>query len=108
MLKNVSLKRAGWIAVGLISVTLVGQLVAAFANRNRDTHGLPVPIPFLIQAVEFGPAYALLALGLVLIYRARRTINFPPAGFGAGASVTFFTRTFVKHWRNRIRLLPAL
>jgi branched-chain amino acid transport system permease protein len=108
VLKNVSLKRAGWIAVGLISVTLVGQLIAAFANRNRSTHGLPVPIPFLIQAVEFGAAYALIAVGLVLIYRATRIINFAHAGFGAVASAVFFSLTFVKHWPYPIALVLAL
>src|SRR5438477_4935274 len=108
MRKQYSLKRAGLIAAGLAGVALFGELLAAFANRHRHVHGLPLPIGFLIQAVEFGAAYALLAVGIVLIYRATRIINFAHAGFGGVASVIFFELTFARRWPYPIALVLAL
>ena len=108
MLKNLSAKRAAAIAAGLAGVVLVGELVAAVGQRHRHVKGLPVPVPFLIQALEFGTASALFAVGLVLIYRATRIINFAHTGFGYLAAALFFEMTFVLHWNYVIALTLAL
>src|SRR5205807_729594 len=47
--------------------------------------GLPVGI--ILQGLVFGSLYALIAMGLVLIFRANRVVNFAQAELGAVASV---------------------
>src|SRR5947209_12025320 len=108
MLKNASIKRAVIMAAALAGVVLVGEVIAAVGERHQRVHGLPVPAPFLIQALEFGTATALFAVGLVLIYRATRIINFAHNGFGAVAGTLFFELTFVEHWPYVIALLLSL
>lgn len=49
--------------------------------------GESVPIPVMVLAVTFGCLNALFAIGLVLIYRATRIINFAHAGFGGFGAV---------------------
>src|SRR3954447_26871849 len=108
MLKNVSIKRALVMVAALAGVVVVGEIIGAVGERHQRVHGLPVPLPFLIQALEFGTATALFAVGLVLIYRATRIINFSHNGFGAVAGTLFFELTFVEHWPYPIALLLSL
>src|SRR5947207_1864348 len=95
-------------AAALAAVVLVGEVIGAIGERHQKVHGLPVPLPFLIQALEFGTATALFAVGIVLIYRATRIINFAHNGFGAIAAMLFFELTFVEHWPYVIALLLSL
>src|SRR6059058_3104861 len=53
-------------------------------------------------------AAGLAAVGLVLIYRATRIINFAHTGFGYLAATLFFEMTFVLHWNYVIALTLAL
>lgn len=57
--------------------TLAGWALAAFLLPK----GLPLGI--LIMGIVFGSLYALVAIGIVLIYRANKVINFAQAEFGA-------------------------
>ncbi|TML39453.1 MAG: hypothetical protein E6G27_10835 [Actinobacteria bacterium] len=52
-------------------------------------HVLPrgLPLGIVLQGAMFGSLYALVALGLVLIYRANRVINFAQAELGGVAAV---------------------
>ncbi len=56
--------------------------------------GLPAGI--VVLGVVFGSLYALNAIGLVLVYRANRVINFAQAEFGSVAAVLAIV--FVVHW----------
>ena len=68
----------------------VAWLVAANVLRR----GLPPGIVF--NGVVYGSLYALIAIGLVLVYRANRVVNFAQAEFGAVAAVLAIE--FVIHW----------
>ena len=58
-------------------------------GRGTTTHvaGIPFPVgvPFgiVLNGALLGLLYALLALGLILVYRAQRIVNFAQAGLGS-------------------------
>src|ERR687892_685695 len=56
-----------------------------------------MPTGIVVLGMVFGSLYALNAIGLVLIYRANRVINFAQAEFGSVAAVLAIV--FVVHWR---------
>ncbi len=69
--------------------TRVGLVVAAFLiwviADNTFSQGIPLGI--IILGLVFGSFYALTAIGLVLIYRANRVVNFAQAELGGAAAV---------------------
>src|SRR5436190_4022159 len=73
---------------------VVGFLVAWAVAAAVLPHGLPPGIMF--KGIVFGSLYALIAIGLVLIYRANRVVNFAQAQFGAVAAVIAIE--LVLHW----------
>jgi branched-chain amino acid transport system permease protein len=84
-------RRAGQLVVGAVLLWAGVQL--AF-GRGSVAHvaGLPVPngVPFgiVVNGAVLGLLYALLAFGLILVYRAQRIVNFAQAGLGAVSAVT--------------------
>ncbi|MFP3901874.1 MAG: ABC transporter permease [Acidimicrobiia bacterium] len=68
---------------------------------------LPRGIPggIVVLGAVFGSLYALNAMGLVLVYRANRVINFAQAEFGSVAAVLAIV--FVVHWRWNFFLAVA-
>lgn len=84
---NPAVKRYGALALAAVVVLAVSEGLGA---RELDPEsGLPIPVGVLVQAMFFGCVNALIAIGLVLIYRSSRIINFAQAGFGFVASVLF-------------------
>lgn len=73
--------RAGARAAGWLVFLTVSYLIA----DAKLPRGLPLGIVLL--GLVFGSFYALTAIGLVLIYRANRVINFAQADIGAVAGV---------------------
>src|SRR2546429_7501755 len=71
-----SVGAAGWAAA-----FLVAWLLAA----NVMSRGLPTGI--VVKGLVQGSFYALIALGIVLVYRANRVVNFAQAEFGSVAAV---------------------
>src|SRR4051794_39613718 len=75
------------------SVGVVAAVELAFGRRTTS-HLLGVPVPHgvplgvLINGAVLGMLYALLAFGLILVYRANRIINFAHAGLGLVPAVT--------------------
>jgi len=55
--------------------------------------GSTIPPAVVVQAAVFGCINALFAVGLVLVYRASRVINFAHTSFGVVASTTFLLLT---------------
>jgi ABC-type branched-subunit amino acid transport system ATPase component/ABC-type branched-subunit amino acid transport system permease subunit len=85
------LLRTGQVVLGGALLWLGVQL--AF-GRDHVTHAglLPVPVGIplgiILNGAVLGLLYALLAFGLILVYRAQRLVNFAQAGLGAVPAVT--------------------
>ena len=83
--------RAAQLVAGAALLWVAVQL--AF-GRDDVVHiaGLPFPVgvPFgiIVNGAVLGLLYALLAFGLILVYRAQRIVNFAQAGLGAVPAVT--------------------
>jgi branched-chain amino acid transport system permease protein len=63
----------------------LGVLCWAITDKFLLARGLPVGI--IILGLVFGSLYALIAVGLVLVYRANRVVNFAQAELGVVAAV---------------------
>ena len=75
--------------------TFVGFFVVAWlVLANTLPRGLPPGI--VAMGLVFGSFYALVAVGLVLVYRASRIINFAQANTGVVAAILAIE--FVVHW----------
>ena len=76
-----------------------GVAVAAFAvwllADNLFTRGIP-PGVLLLGAV-FGSLYALIAMGLVLVFRANRVVNFAQAELGVAAAIVAIELVIQQH-----------
>src|SRR3954462_11611311 len=100
----------------LIVAWSVGVVVAvelAFGRRTTS-HLLGVPVPHgvplgvLINGAVLGMLYALLAFGLILVYRANRIVNFAHAGLGLVPAVTALLLVSNRHWPYFASLLVML
>lgn len=74
------------------AATLLAWAVAAMLLPS----GLPPGV--LMRGVVFGSLYALNAIGLVLVYRANKVINFAQAEFGAVAAVIAIVLVVQHDW----------
>lgn len=70
---------ARWVGAGVLAV------VAWVVANATLTRGLPFGI--VVEGLVFGSLYALIAVGLVLVFRANRVVNFSQAELGSVASV---------------------
>jgi branched-subunit amino acid ABC-type transport system permease component len=66
------------------------------------------PASTIVLGLTIGLTYGLLAVGLVLIYRSSRVINFAQGQMGAFGSVAFFLLVTKAHLPYWVALLPAL
>src|SRR4051794_41607439 len=109
-----TLRLPRWVRqVALVIGWSVGVVVAvelAFGRRTTsDVLGVPVPhgVPFgvLVNGAVLGMLYALLAFGLILVYRANRIVNFAHAGLGLVPAVTALLLVTNRHWPYAASLL---
>ena len=70
------------LTIAMVTLAVVGLW---YAGDRLLPRGLPLGI--ILQGLVFGSLYALIAMGLVLIFRANRVVNFAQAELGAVASV---------------------
>lgn len=88
-----NVRRVATFAGSAVGVFLVCQLLGAWQldSYRSELFGVrtPIPVEVMLQAVVTGCIQALFAVGIVLVYRATRIINFAHAGFGLAASVLF-------------------
>ncbi|MDQ1398028.1 MAG: hypothetical protein QOG64_3287, partial [Acidimicrobiaceae bacterium] len=68
------------IALGLLSVLIAYNIVNHVLSRGA-------PLGIVAVGVVFGSLNALVAIGIVLVYRANKVINFAQAEFGSIAAV---------------------
>jgi branched-chain amino acid transport system permease protein len=87
-----SLPNGGTVALVLAGVAALVALW--FVGDARLPRGLPAGI--LARGAVFGSLYALNAIGLVLVYKANRVVNFAQAEFGSVAAVLAIV--FVVQW----------
>src|SRR3954453_17798830 len=95
------------------SVGVVAAVELAFGRRTTS-HLLGVPVPHgvplgvLINGAVLGMLYALLAFGLILVYRANRIVNFAHAGLGLVPAVTALLLVTNRHWPYLVSVVVML
>lgn len=99
-------------AVGLGLLTILA--IELLFGRSKTDHVLGIPVPvgissgFLLLGAVLGMLYALLAFGLILVYRANRIINFAHAGLGLVPGVLGLLLVVNLHWPYPAALLVML
>jgi ABC-type branched-subunit amino acid transport system ATPase component/ABC-type branched-subunit amino acid transport system permease subunit len=87
----------------VLALSAAGLVVGlVFAHR----FGFKTPLPVVVLGSIIGTTYGLLAVGLVLVYRSNRIVNFAHGEVGAFASAMFGLLS-VKTGLNYYVLLPA-
>jgi branched-subunit amino acid ABC-type transport system permease component len=79
-----------------IAISAVALIALWLLVDNGTSRGLPLGI--VAVGAVFGGLYALLALGLLLVYRANRIINFAQAELGAVAAVLAIELVIKWNW----------
>ncbi len=112
MLRQSASLRGAAMAVGWALVTLVA--VEEMFGRARFDHPLGIPVPvgitfgIILLGAVLGMLYALLAFGLILVYRANRIINFAHAGLGLVPGVLGLLLIVNKQWPYGVALAVML
>ncbi|MGN6473350.1 MAG: ABC transporter permease subunit, partial [Mycobacteriales bacterium] len=112
MLRRAESLRGTAIAVGWALVALVA--VEEMFGRARFDHPLGIPVPvgisfgIILLGAVLGMLYALLAFGLILVYRANRIINFAHAGLGLVPAVTALLLVTNRNWPYPVSLAVML
>ncbi len=93
-------RRLGLIAATMVSIgvgiALLGNLDARTQSGNWET-----PLPPVVLGAIIGLVYGLLAVGIVLVYRTNRIVNFAHGETGAFAAAVFgliVTRWGIPYW----------
>jgi branched-chain amino acid transport system permease protein len=89
---------------------MLGASVAAFAMVGVfGDIGLSNATPLLLGfGLVYGALNALVAVGLILIYRSSRVLNFAQAGFGITALMLYLLLASVWHWNFWLSVLTAV
>lgn len=96
-----------WVRAAAINVgwpLALALVVELMFGRSVYSHPLGIPVPtgvslgILINGAILGMLYALLAFGLILVYRANRIINFAHAGLGLVPAVTALLLVTNRGW----------
>lgn len=96
-LRKVALSLAGIVGAGLLGTAM--SLIAA---------GRPVPAAAYGNALVYGGLNAMFAIGLVLIYRASRIVNFSQGSLGVIGSTLFVMLITVEGWSFYLALPAAV
>ncbi|HVV75413.1 MAG TPA: branched-chain amino acid ABC transporter permease/ATP-binding protein [Mycobacteriales bacterium] len=97
---------AGLLAAALLFVELV--LPHTIHVPGTASHRWQTPASVLVLGLATGLAYGLLGVGLVLIYRSNRIINFAHGQMGAFGAVIFVLLVTKAHFPYWVALVPAL
>ena len=79
-----------------------------FAGIKIFLHNNPPPPGVFFQGALLGLLYAMVAFGLILIYRANRIINFAQTEMGAAGAVLALLLIKVHHWPYLLAFLVAM
>jgi ABC-type branched-subunit amino acid transport system ATPase component/ABC-type branched-subunit amino acid transport system permease subunit len=94
--------------VGALLYLLFFRLLPQLETSHTRTGKWETPGPVLMLGLIIGLTYGLLAVGLVLIYRTNRIINFAHGQIGAFGAAFFGIEVVKWHIPYWIALLPAL
>ena len=89
--------RAIWNGPVTGSVLKVALAVVALPMAIRGMPGADPPLGVYMNGAIIGSLYGLIAVGLILIYRANRIINFAQASMGAAPAVLAILLVFQRH-----------
>jgi branched-chain amino acid transport system permease protein len=81
-----------------------GGAVVAVAGYEAILGGKTPPLGILVLSAFIGLSYAMLAIGLILVYRANRVINFAQAQIGAAPAMLGILLMKLEHWPYPIAL----
>lgn len=88
----------------LLAVTVAaGRLITVVHGTSTVPWGIEVG-----YGLVYGSAIALTAVGLVLVYRSARVINFSQAAFGTNAAIFFLLLTTAEGWSYWLALPVAV
>src|SRR4051794_17247871 len=85
---------------------IVGVLVAYNIVNHVMSRGAPQGI--VARGVIYGSLDALVAIGIVLVYRANKVVNFAQAEFGSVAAVLAIEFRLVWHWNYFMAVAAGL
>ena len=86
----------------------VGVLVGAVLIMALALHRYPLPLGAAIRGVVLGMLTALLAMGLALVYRANRVLNFAQADLGSIPTSLAVALVVFSHWPYPIGFVVGL
>ena len=87
----------------LLVAVLLGRLVTVVHGSSTVPWGIEVG-----YGLVYGTGTALVTLGLVLVYRSARIINFSQAAFGANATIFFLLLVSAEHWNYWLALVVSV
>src|SRR5207244_2277395 len=93
--------RSTIVKLAVVAGALVVAKVVVAVLDGRGTINGSTPLPVVLLGVVIGLTYGLLSVGLVLIYRTNRIINFAHGQIGAFAAAVFGLATVtwgVPYW----------
>ena len=97
--------------VAFVGVVAFAELVFG-RERTTDVLGIAVPtaVPagIILQGIIIGCLYALIAFGLILIYRANRIVSFAQAGLGSVPAVLALLLLASRDWPYIVALAIVL
>ena len=71
---------------------------------------MSIPLPVVLEGIITGLGYGLLAMGLVLVYRTNRVLNFAQGQLGVVAAV-FMVKLYydfgINYWAALVDLTPS-
>lgn len=102
MTTTAGIRRLGTSIGGIVAAGLIGTLICRVAS------GAFVPGAAFVQAIVFGSLDALFAIGLVLVYRSGRIVNFAQGSLGVLGVSLFSMLTLVEGWPFLVTLPIAI
>lgn len=85
----------------LMGVVVLGHLFNLVRRAGAESASRKIELlnPVMLgYGLVFGCVSALLAVGLILVYRSSRVVNFAQAGFGAASVMLYLLLTSTWHW----------
>src|SRR3989440_8605449 len=95
------LPKAAQYGVGLIATVLAYNILNHVMSRGA-------PIGIVAVGVVYGSLNALIAIGIVLVYRANKVVNFAQAEFGGVAAVLAIEFRLLLHFNYFVAVAAGL